>query len=91
MVFDKDDQDAIEFVFAASNLRAYNYSILMETAFKIKEMAGKIIPAISSSNALVASMQVIEAVKLLSNQNDLLKGSSYERVKAKDRFNSYSR
>ena len=31
----------------------------------IKEMAGKIVPAISSSNALVASLQVLEAVKLL--------------------------
>lgn len=56
MVFDKDDQDALEFVIAASNIRAHNFGIQQETAFKIKEMAGKIIPAISSSNALVASM-----------------------------------
>ncbi len=56
MVFDKDDELALEFVVAASNIRSYNYSIQMETAFKIKEMAGKIVPAISSSNALVASL-----------------------------------
>lgn len=65
MVFDKDDQDALEFVIAATNIRAHNFSIQMETAFKIKEMAGKIVPAISSSNALVASMQVHESIKLL--------------------------
>jgi hypothetical protein len=29
-------------------------------------MAGKIIPAISSSNALVAALQVIESIKILS-------------------------
>ena len=64
-MFDKDDEDALEFVITASNIRAYNFSIPGETAFKIKEMAGKIVPAISSSNALVASMQVHEAIKLL--------------------------
>ena len=37
-----------------------------ETLFKVKEMAGKIVPAISSSNALVAALQVMEAVKLLA-------------------------
>lgn len=51
---------------AAANLRAHNFSLAFETAFKIKEMAGKIVPAISSSNALVASLQVIEAIKLLA-------------------------
>lgn len=65
MEFDKDDSDALEFVIAASNIRAHNFSIPLETAFKIKEMAGKIVPAISSSNALVASLQVHEAIKLL--------------------------
>jgi hypothetical protein len=29
-------------------------------------MAGKIVPAISSSNALAASLQVLEAIKLLT-------------------------
>ena len=27
MVFDKDDQDALEFVIAASNIRAHNFGI----------------------------------------------------------------
>jgi ubiquitin-like 1-activating enzyme E1 B len=43
-------------VSAATNIRATNFSIAMESMFKIKEMAGKIIPAISSSNALVAAL-----------------------------------
>ena len=55
-MFDKDDYLAIDFVTAATNIRAYNFSIEMESLFKIKEMAGKIVPAISSSNALAAAL-----------------------------------
>jgi ubiquitin-like 1-activating enzyme E1 B len=43
-------------VSSAANLRAHNFSIPFETYFKIKEMAGKIVPAISSSNALAAAL-----------------------------------
>jgi ubiquitin-like 1-activating enzyme E1 B len=60
----------MEFVVAASNLRAHNFSIGLETAFKIKEMAGRIVPAISSSNALVASLQVHESIKMLLKANN---------------------
>lgn len=63
--FDKDDPLAMDFVAAATNMRAINFGIHPETMFKIKEMAGKIVPAISSSNALVAALQVTEAIKLL--------------------------
>lgn len=56
MSFDKDDDLAIQFVTAATNLRASTFNIQTETQFKIKEMAGKIVPAISSSNAIVASL-----------------------------------
>ena len=56
MVFDKDDAFAMDFVSSATNIRASNFSIPNESSFKIKEMAGKIVPAISSSNALVAAL-----------------------------------
>jgi len=56
LMFDKDDHLAMDFVTSASNIRAYNFTIEMETLFKIKEMAGKIVPAISSSNALAAAL-----------------------------------
>jgi ubiquitin-like 1-activating enzyme E1 B len=55
-MFTKDDELAVEFVTAAANIRAHNFAIGMESLFKIKEMAGKIVPAISSSNALVAAL-----------------------------------
>lgn len=53
-------------------------------------MAGRIVPAISSSNALAASLQVIEAIKILSG-SEQLKGIFYQRVSASLRLNSYNR
>lgn len=70
LTFNKDDDLIIDFVSAATNIRASNFSIPMESTFKIKEMAGKIIPAISSSNALVAALQVQETIKILTSRFD---------------------
>lgn len=70
----------IDFVSAATNIRAHNFSIPLESAFKIKEMAGKIIPAISSSNALVAALQVQETIKILTSRHDQLQGIVYQRL-----------
>jgi ubiquitin-like 1-activating enzyme E1 B len=91
MVFDKDDFHAVEFVTAAANIRADNFSIAMESLFKIKEMAGKIVPAISSSNALGASLQVFEGIKLLAKQHSKLKAIVYQRKSEISRLNSLSR
>jgi ubiquitin-like 1-activating enzyme E1 B len=91
MVFDKDDVDALEFVVAAANVRAFNFGIELDSAFKIKELAGKIIPAISSSNALVASMQVHESIKLLLNHTDKLKVVFYARLDKEKRLSSAAR
>lgn len=91
IIFDKDDSHAVEFVTTAANIRADNFSIPMESLFKIKEMAGKIVPAISSSNALGASLQVFEVIKLLSGQDAKLKGIVYQRTNDKVRLNSLSR
>lgn len=68
--FDKDDKIAIMFVAAASNLRALNYNIDQLNLFKIKEIAGNIIPAVATTNAMAAGLQVIEALKILENKNE---------------------
>lgn len=91
LMFDKDDHLLVEFVTAATNIRASNFSIPMESLFKIKEMAGKIVPAISSSNALGASLQVLECIKLLQQEYDTLKGIVYKRTDDKLRLNSFAR
>ena len=90
MTFSKDDPLSLQFVASATNLRAASFSIEHETVFKIKEMAGKIVPAISSSNALAASLQVIEAIKILNGSQNL-KGIVYQRTNETVRLNSYNR
>lgn len=90
-MFNKDDQVAVEFVTAATNIRASNFSIPMESLFKIKEMAGKIVPAISSSNALGASLQVLECIKLLEKNYKAIKGIVYQRANPTARLTSFTR
>ena len=53
-------------------------------------MAGKIIPAISSSNALVAALQVLETVKILSDHFELIQGIVYQRLDSQ-RLQSFKR
>ncbi|KAN0061620.1 E1 ubiquitin-activating protein uba2 [Thecaphora frezii] len=65
LAFDKDDDDALDFVTATSNLRSYVYSIEQKTRFQVKEMAGNIIPAIASTNAIIAGVLVLQAVHVL--------------------------
>jgi ubiquitin-like 1-activating enzyme E1 B len=63
--FDKDDALLVEFVTASSNIRSVSYNIPPQTLFKVKEMAGNIIPAIATTNAIVAGLQVLEAVRII--------------------------
>ncbi|KAJ0411679.1 hypothetical protein ATCC90586_002063 [Pythium insidiosum] len=63
--FDKDDAIAMEFVTAAANLRAAVFKISMESLYSCKGIAGNIIPAIATTNAIVAGIQVLEAFKIL--------------------------
>lgn len=69
-VFDKDDGLAVDFVTAASNLRAACYGIPQQSAFAAKGMAGNIIHAIATTNAIVAGLIVTEALKLLAGCRD---------------------
>ena len=59
MSFDKDDKDTLDFVSAAANLRSHVFCIPTNSEWEIKQMAGNIIPAIATSNALTASLSVM--------------------------------
>ncbi|OBZ78036.1 Ubiquitin-activating enzyme E1-like protein [Grifola frondosa] len=63
--FDKDDDDTLDFVTAAANLRSAAYGIAGKSRWEIKEMAGNIIPAIATTNAIIAGLIVLQALHLL--------------------------
>lgn len=65
MAFDKDDDLAMRLVCAASNLRSRVFSIPPMSYHDAKGVAGNIIPAIATTNAIVAGLQVLQAVKIL--------------------------
>ncbi|PRP83857.1 hypothetical protein PROFUN_08888 [Planoprotostelium fungivorum] len=67
MDFDKDDDDALNFVTAASNLRSHIFTIPVQSRFSIKSLAGNIIPAIATTNAVIAGLIVVESFKILRN------------------------
>ncbi|XP_063801798.1 SUMO-activating enzyme subunit 2 isoform X1 [Pseudophryne corroboree] len=66
LVWDKDDPPAMDFVTAAANLRMYIFSMSMKSRFDVKSMAGNIIPAIATTNAVISGLIVLEGLKILS-------------------------
>ncbi|KAH9923897.1 uncharacterized protein B0H18DRAFT_451862 [Fomitopsis serialis] len=71
--FDKDDDDALDFVTAASNLRSVAYGIPSKSRWEVKEMAGNIIPAIATTNAIIAGLIVLQAFHLLRKSYNTLR------------------
>ncbi|KAI0249209.1 hypothetical protein BJV78DRAFT_1229106 [Lactifluus subvellereus] len=71
--FDKDDDDTLDFVTAAANLRSAAYGIPCKSRWEVKEMAGNIIPAIATTNAIISGLIVLQALHLLSASFDSLR------------------
>ncbi|KAG0177805.1 E1 ubiquitin-activating protein uba2 [Apophysomyces sp. BC1021] len=66
--FDKDDEDAMDFVTATSNMRAHVFGIDEKSRFDVKSMAGNIIPAIATTNAIIAGVAVTKAFAVLNGE-----------------------
>lgn len=87
ITFDKDDDDTLDFVTAASNLRSSVYNIPQKNRWDVKgkyrltfqlcvlsplEMAGNIIPAIATTNAIIAGLIVLQALQILRGAYDAM-------------------
>ena len=66
LIFDKEDDDIVEFISSLSNIRAFCFGIPFEDKFLIQEKAGSIIPAIATTNAIISGLVILKAQNLLS-------------------------
>ena len=77
--FDKDDDLAMRFVCAASNLRSSVFGIEpLQSLYSAKGIAGNIIPAIATTNAICAGLQILQVFKILKKQIELSKSQPEE-------------
>ena len=68
LIWDKDDEASMDFVTPCAMLRAHILGIGQKSRFDVKAMAGSIIPAIASANAIIAELIVFKAFKVLEGK-----------------------
>merc|ERR1712060_39754 len=73
IAFDKDIDATMAFVSASSNLRMHCYGIPEQSLFTNKGIAGNIVHAIATTNAIIAGMMVTEGIKILTGNRDAVR------------------
>jgi len=76
--FDKDLDDHMLFVTACSNLRALNYSIPTVDTHRSRAIAGRIIPAIATTTALVTGLVCMELYKIVGTARKIQTIETYK-------------
>lgn len=71
--FEKDDDDNfhIDYLTIATNLRSWNYNIRETSRSEVKVVAGRIIPALATTTAMVCGLVDIEFCKLVLGLQNL--------------------
>lgn len=71
--FEKDDDSNfhMDYIAAVANLRAMNYDIKTADRSKIKLIAGKIIPAIATTTAMVTGLVCLEVYKFIQQHKQI--------------------
>lgn len=68
--FDKDDEDTLEFVVSASNLRSHLFGIPLKSTFDVKQIAGNIIPAVATTNAIMAGFSALMSLRYFEGEDN---------------------
>lgn len=88
--FDKDDQDALDFVATASNIRSLIFNIPQKTEFEVKQIAGNIIPAVATTNAIMAGFSGLSSIHYFLGGKNMQKAVNFSRMicdsSSKERF-----
>lgn len=73
IIYEKDDKSQLDFITACVNNRAYNYNISIPTLDSgiIKKIAGKIVPAIITTTAIVSGLVSLEILKYINGKRNI--------------------
>ena len=73
LAFDKEQDVMVDFVASAANLRMACFGIEQQSKFDIKGIAGNIVHAVATTNAVVSGLLTLEAIKIICGHHDKLK------------------
>lgn len=69
--FDKDDIDTLNYVMSTSNLRSLIFGIQTKSEFDVKQIAGNIIPAVATMNAIMAGFSALSSVNYYIEKDNI--------------------